>query len=197
MVGPPTMRPNPANRTLFSRENCESFQFFSIHPNNKKRVFDMDNSSSSSSSSSQSQAQQQQHDHVDRLINANGLYKSPSRTICSDRFIPCRSSSKFALFELSSPPPSSDSSSAAYNNLLRTALFGPDAPITPDKRTPNIFRYKTETRHSVHSLSPFDDPMGMVSSSEANHAPVVVKPPRKVPPSPSKVCAFFPSPSIC
>ncbi|MCI13624.1 protein FIZZY-RELATED 2-like, partial [Trifolium medium] len=46
----------------------------------------------------------------------------------------------------------------------------------------NIFRYKTETRQSMHSLSPFmsDDVVPGV-----NHSPV--KAPRKVPRSPYKV----------
>ncbi|MQL68520.1 hypothetical protein Taro_000847 [Colocasia esculenta] len=83
-----------------------------------------------------------------------------SRTIYSDRFIPSRTGSNFALFDLSpSPPPASSSSSSsssssrrspggsggredgsgAYSALLRTVLFGPDAggvavpPATPDR----------------------------------------------------------------
>ncbi|KAF7810229.1 protein FIZZY-RELATED 2-like [Senna tora] len=141
--------------------------------------------------------------HIHRLINTNH-YKSPSRTIYSDRFIPSRSGSNFALFGISTPPttncPPADAredSSRAYTALLRTALFGPDAgvvsPVTPEKRslsmtmtTPppsrNIFRYKTETRQSMHSLEPFmlDDVV-----PGTNHTPV--KTPRKVPRSPYKV----------
>uniref|UniRef100_A0A2C9WAC9 CDC20/Fizzy WD40 domain-containing protein n=1 Tax=Manihot esculenta TaxID=3983 RepID=A0A2C9WAC9_MANES len=45
-------------------------------------------------------------DHVSRLINSNH-YKSPSRTIYSDRFIPSRSNSNFALFNISSSSPPS------------------------------------------------------------------------------------------
>ncbi|XP_020977888.1 protein FIZZY-RELATED 2 isoform X1 [Arachis ipaensis] len=146
--------------------------------------------------------------HVDRMINSSH-YCSPSRTIYSDRFIPSRSASKFALFDIpASPtsaasgvsPPAADGredSSSAYTMLLKTALFGPDAagvpvPVTPEKRSSsasvmtissrNIFRYKTETRQSFHSLSPFmcDDAVPGV-----NHSPV--KAPRKVPRSPYKV----------
>ncbi|XP_050227480.1 protein FIZZY-RELATED 1-like [Mercurialis annua] len=136
--------------------------------------------------------------HVNRLINSNH-YVSPSRTIYSDRFIPSRSSSNFALFNISSsspPPPSTASnspasdgsggkedSSSAYAALLRTALFG---PCTPDKRDSpagqNIFRFKSETRQSMHSLSPFgfdEERPGVI------HSPV--KTPRKVPRSPYKV----------
>lgn len=63
------------------------------------------------------------------------------------------------------------------------------APVTPEKRSSpmsppsrNIFRYKTETRRSMQSLSPFgfDDAVPGVS-----HSPV--KTPRKVPRSPYKV----------
>ncbi|QHO49801.1 Protein FIZZY-RELATED [Arachis hypogaea] len=146
--------------------------------------------------------------HVDRMINSSH-YCSPSRTIYSDRFIPSRSASKFALFDIpASPtsaasgvsPPAADGredSSSAYTMLLKTALFEPDAagvpvPVTPEKRSSsasvmtissrNIFRYKTETRQSFHSLSPFmcDDAVPGV-----NHCPV--KAPRKVPRSPYKV----------
>lgn len=129
-----------------------------------------------------------------------GYQPSPSRTIYSDRFIPSRSSSNFSLFNISAPPNSDDSlssSSAAYATLLRTALFGPDSgfspPVTPEKSTPrnlpsspptrNIFRFKSETRQSLHSLLPFgsdDDQLPGVS-----HSPV--KSPRKVPRSPYKV----------
>ncbi|MED6133110.1 Protein FIZZY-RELATED 2 [Stylosanthes scabra] len=146
--------------------------------------------------------------HVDRMINSSH-YCSPSRTIYSDRFIPSRSASKFALFDIPASPTSAaagasptaadgrEDSSSAYTTLLRTALFGPDAagvpvPLTPEKRTSsasvmtlpsrNIFRYKTETRQSFHSLSPFmsDDAVPGV-----NHSPV--KAPRKVSRSPYKV----------
>ncbi|KAJ4956183.1 hypothetical protein NE237_012966 [Protea cynaroides] len=151
-------------------------------------------SSSSSSSSSKSR--------IDRLVGA-GYHPSPSKTIYSDRFIPSRSASNFALFDIS---PSSNSSSegredgsGTYATLLKTVLFGPDSgvvsPITPEKQagfkgrhsplTPpnrNIFRYKTETRLSLYSLSPFgfDDTLPGVIPSPA-------KTPRKVPRSPYKV----------
>ncbi|XP_065858125.1 B-type cell cycle switch protein ccs52A-like isoform X1 [Euphorbia lathyris] len=131
-------------------------------------------------------------DHVNRLINSNH-YVSPSRTIFSDRFIPSRSSSNFALFKISSssPPPSGnpptpdggkEDSSSAYASLLRTALFGPHTPDKRDSPGRNIFRFKSETRQSMHSLSPFgfDEERPGVS-----HSPV--KTPRKVPRSPYKV----------
>ncbi|XP_054825177.1 protein FIZZY-RELATED 1-like [Prosopis cineraria] len=135
--------------------------------------------------------------HVDRMINSNH-YKSPSRTIYSDRFIPSRSASKFALFDISTPTNSPlegrEDSSSAYTTLLRTALFGPDvgviSPVTPEKRSSlmnppnrNIFRYKTETRQSMHSLSPFMFDDDVVPGAN----PCPVKAPRKVPRSPYKV----------
>lgn len=140
--------------------------------------------------------------HIDRMINSN-YYKSPSRTIYSDRFIPSRSGSKFALFDIPTPTNSAaegrEDSSSAYHTLLRTALFGPDAgvvsPGTPEKRSSpinppsrNIFRYKTETRQSMHSLMPFifDDDV----APGVNHSPV--KAPRKVPRSPYKVSLYSP-----
>ncbi|KAK7251225.1 hypothetical protein RIF29_34239 [Crotalaria pallida] len=135
--------------------------------------------------------------HVDRLINSNH-YNSPSRAIYSDRFIPSRSGSNFALFGINSSPESREDGSTAYSALLRTALFGPDAaggvvpPVTPEKRNSNspvlslpsrnIFRYKTETRRSMHSLEPF---MSDEAVPGVNHSPV--KAPRKVPRSPYKV----------
>ncbi|EYU23232.1 hypothetical protein MIMGU_mgv1a020829mg, partial [Erythranthe guttata] len=111
----------------------------------------------------------------------------------------------------SNPGASTDDSHSAYTNLLKSALFGPECvgggngfqPLTPEKSSSggrfgtrnsdgsnllisppncNIFKYKTETRKSLHSLSPFgyDDPLPGVS-----HSPV--KAPRKIPRSPYKV----------
>ena len=129
--------------------------------------------------------------HINRMINSNYNH-SPSRTIYSDRFIPSRSGSNFALFDISnSPTPAEgkEDGSGSYNSLLRAALFGPD---TPDKKDSsglpacrNIFRYKTETKRALHSLSPFglDESVPGIS-----HSPV--KAPRKVPRSPYKVRFF-------
>ncbi|XP_022737476.1 protein FIZZY-RELATED 2-like isoform X1 [Durio zibethinus] len=126
--------------------------------------------------------------HINRMINSN-YNRSPSRTIFSDRFIPSRSGSNFALFDISNSPTSAEGKEdgpGTYNSLLRAALFGPN---TPDKKDPsglpafrNIFRYKTETKRSLHSLSPF----GLDESVHGiSHSPV--KAPRKVPRSPYKV----------
>ncbi|TXG51015.1 hypothetical protein EZV62_023539 [Acer yangbiense] len=132
--------------------------------------------------------------HISRMINSNHQ-QSPSRTIYSDRFIPSRSSSNFDLFNISQPSPNSpapvdnhkDDNSGTYNALLRAALFGPDTPDKKDLSSPpsarNIFRFKSETRRSLHSLSPFgfdNDVTSGVSQSP-------VKAPRKVPRSPYKI----------
>ncbi|KAK6947693.1 WD40 repeat [Dillenia turbinata] len=123
-----------------------------------------------------------------------GYQPSPSRTIYSDRFIPSRTGSNFALFDASPPPNSSGEDGAStYVTLLRAALL---TPSTPEKvmglggksnilspASPNIFRYKTETRQPIHSLSPFGFDDGALP--DVTHSPV--KPPRKVPRSPYKV----------
>ena len=133
---------------------------------------------------------------IDQNKNPRCHHTSPLRTIYSDWFIPSRSGSNFALFDLVSPKASStaegrEDTSSAYATLLYAALFGPKTsdgvafPTTPNKRsTPsrNIFRYKSETRRSMHLLLPFgfDEAVQGV-----NHSPV--KAPWKVPRSPYKV----------
>ncbi|KZV19465.1 protein FIZZY-RELATED 2 [Dorcoceras hygrometricum] len=146
------------------------------------------------------------------LLNSSYRRPSSSRTICGDRFIPSRSSSNFVLFDLpnSNSSPSLDDSKHSYTSLLKSALFGPEyvnatsgfLPSTPEKSSLtgrfggssyssflhigptncNIFKYKTETRKSLHSLLPFDfdDHLSGVSRSP-------VKVPRKVPRSPCRV----------
>lgn len=134
--------------------------------------------------------------HIDRLINSSYSH-SPSRTICSDRFIPSRSASNFALFNMpsSSSSPSTSSSahvkddnssasSTAYTAALRAALLGPDTPDRTDSPFParNIFRYRTETKRSLHSLFP----LGFEEADPTIlHSPV--KAARKVARSPFKV----------
>lgn len=136
--------------------------------------------------------------HIDKLINVN-YQPSPSRTIYTDRFIPSRTGSNFALFDLS--PSKSEGredggGGGTYAALLKSVMFGPDSgvvsPVTPEKfdgknsilspPSRNIFRYKTETKKPMNSLSPFgfgDELPGVVSSP--------AKTPRKVPRSPYKV----------
>ncbi|CAG7887346.1 unnamed protein product [Brassica rapa] len=121
---------------------------------------------------------------INRLINANQS-PSPSRSIYSDRFIPSRSGSNFALFDLASPSPSKEDGAGSYATLLRAAMFGPETPekrdITGFSTSRNIFRFKTETNRCLNSFSPFvsDDGPGV------SHAPI--KALRKVSRSPYKV----------
>lgn len=124
---------------------------------------------------------------IDRMINSNSTSRSPSQTIYSDRFIPSRSGSNFSLFDISPTKKSDDGAPSMYTTLLKTALFGVVVPpVTPDKRASvhrNIFRYKSETKQSMHSLLPFgfdDDAYSGVVQSP-------VRTPRKIAKSPFKV----------
>ncbi|XP_020094563.1 protein FIZZY-RELATED 1-like [Ananas comosus] len=105
---------------------------------------------------------------------------SSSRTIYSDRFIPSRSGSNFALFDLSPPPrraassssspspssssdPAREEGSSAYAALLRSVLFGPDgaaaaAPDTPDRSSALDGRVASSYGSSSSSSSPFSTP---------------------------------------
>ncbi|KAK1320638.1 Protein FIZZY-RELATED 2 [Acorus calamus] len=137
------------------------------------------------------------------------------RTIYSDRFIPSRSGSNFALFDLSPPSTSSSSSSpstiadggsggaptndgsSAYSALLRTVLFGPDcgvvSPSTPEKSpvgrgsSPLAPPSRNIFRFKTESRRPYRS----ISPYDFDGAlPGVVSPPpkapRKVPRSPFK-----------
>uniref|UniRef100_A0ACD5TTA2 Uncharacterized protein n=1 Tax=Avena sativa TaxID=4498 RepID=A0ACD5TTA2_AVESA len=124
-----------------------------------------------------------------------------SRTIYSDRFIPSRTGSNLALFDLPAPSPAAGSAASPYCTLLRAALFGPD---TPDRlassaaacssssssagaspASGNIFRFKAEVpRNAKRALfSGGDDEdllfPGLFSAKGAG--------PRKITRSPYKV----------
>lgn len=128
---------------------------------------------------------------INRLIDSNH-YHSPSKPIYSDRFIPSRSGSNFALFGLESSPNKDrkEDGAGSYAGLLRTTLFGPE---TPEKRdvvagfspSRNIFRYKTETQRSLNLFSPF----GSDEAPGVSRSPV--KSPRKILRSPYKVRVSF------
>ncbi|OAY79079.1 Protein FIZZY-RELATED 3, partial [Ananas comosus] len=132
-------------------------------------------------------------DPVPNLFPAMPKTPSPSKTTYSDRFIPCRSSSRlqnFSLVERSSP--AKEGGNDAYARLLRAELLGegpaacspsggPGSPMSPSK---NLFRFKTD--HSAPT-SPF---AGLGSSQEGNVASEVSTPPkvpRKIPKTPHKV----------
>ncbi|XBH96563.1 protein FIZZY-RELATED 2-like [Triticum urartu] len=128
-----------------------------------------------------------------------------SRTVYSDRFIPSRTGSNLALFDLAPAPSSSASGSAAppspYCALLRAALFGPDTPdrlassagaSSSSAASPvgspaggNIFRFKAEVpRNAKRALFAGGDDQDLLF-------PGIFTPkgsgPRKIPRSPYKV----------
>lgn len=97
------------------------------------------------------------------LLSSSSSSSSPaaaSRIIYSDRFIPSRTGSNFALFDLCPSPPLGSSSSSsrrspgggredgsgAYSALLRSVLFGSDTggnvvpPTTPETRPLSVGR---------------------------------------------------------
>lgn len=115
---------------------------------------------------------------------------SPSKTTYSDRFIPCRSSSRlqnFTLLENSSP--AKEGGNELYSRLLRTELFGPDyvpgspggegSPASPNK---NLFRYKMDHSAPSSPMSVLGQDYGV--SSESVMPPKV---PRKIPKTAHKV----------
>lgn len=129
-----------------------------------------------------------------QILNLSSPSKSSSST-CSDRFIPCRSSSRlhtFGLIEKSSPV--KEGGSEVYSRLLKQELFGSDfgcfsspaggnqgSPMSPST---NMMRFKTDppTPKSPFSPSIFGCDGGIVS--DVSTPP---KPPRKVPKTPHKV----------
>ncbi|KAG2276092.1 hypothetical protein Bca52824_058647 [Brassica carinata] len=111
---------------------------------------------------------------INRLIDSN-RYHSPSKPIYSDRFIPSRSGSNFALFGLE-PSPNKEDGPGSYAGMLRTVMFGPD---TPEKRC----RHWTETQQPVNSFSPFsgsDEASPGVSRSPVKSARNILKSAYKV-----------------
>lgn len=118
---------------------------------------------------------------------------SPSKSSsCSDRFIPCRSSSRlhtFGLIEKASPV--KEGGNEAYKNMLKSELFGSDfgspspagqaSPMSPNK---NMLRFKTD--HSGPS-SPFSPSILGQDSGFSSETSTPPKPPRKVPKTPHKV----------
>lgn len=121
---------------------------------------------------------------------------SPSKSsTCSDRFIPCRSSSRlhtFGLIEKASPV--KEGGNEAYSRLLKSELFGSDfgsfspaggnqvaSPMSPSK---NMLRFKTD--HSGPS-SPYSPSILGHDSGLSSESSTPPKPARKVPKTPHKV----------
>ncbi|CAH1429105.1 unnamed protein product [Lactuca virosa] len=137
------------------------------------------------------------------ISNLTSSPSSKSAGACSDRFIPCRSSSRLHTFGLlDKPSPVKEGGGAnneAYTRLLRCELFGPDfgfsspaggtkgsgsysSPASSPSK--NMLRFKTDSsgQNSPYSGSILGQDNG--SSSESATPP---KPPRKVPKTPHKV----------
>ena len=114
---------------------------------------------------------------------------SPSKVTYSDRFIPCRTSSRlhnFALADRPSPGSGSRDDGSAYSRLLRAELFGDASSPGGDKQdTPganNLVRFKTD--RSSAPFSPFAEKLDCAGGAGS---PTPKKAPRKVPKTPHKV----------
>lgn len=142
-----------------------------------------------------------------------------SRTIYSDRFIPSRIGSNFALFDLAPPPPpsssvaasSSDSTrddfgSGSYSALLRSVMFSPGTPDAASQQ--RVLSSSGSSSSSPSSSSPFATPSRNIFRFKAeipratrralfeedslqSVSPSNSKGPRKVPRSPFKVMSSF------
>lgn len=129
----------------------------------------------------------------------SNLASSPSKSpgAISDRFIPCRSSSRlqtFGLVDKKSPKVAGkegggSGNSDAYIRLLRTELFGADFDLSPcvaGSPSRNMLRFRTEQTGLSSPYSPSilgQEAVGL-SGDVALTPP---KPPRKVPKTPHKV----------
>ncbi|XP_065620849.1 B-type cell cycle switch protein ccs52B [Quercus suber] len=123
----------------------------------------------------------------------SNLSASPSKSSsCSDRFIPCRSSSRLHTFGLiDKGSPLKEGGNEVYSRLLRAELFGsdfgsfsnagPGSPMSPSK---NMLRFKTESSGPNSPYSPSILGYDNGFYSETSTPP---KPPRKVPKTPHKV----------
>jgi cell division cycle 20-like protein 1, cofactor of APC complex len=119
---------------------------------------------------------------------------SPSKTTYSDRFIPCRSSSRLQNFNLvEKPSPKKEGSNEAYLRLLRAEMFGtevgtgsPGSPVSPSK----IFRYKTDHPSPASPLAVLGSGKDF-GSSGSGEVSTPTKAPRKIPKSPHKVISLF------
>lgn len=127
---------------------------------------------------------------------------SPSKTsTCSDRFIPCRSSSRLHTFGLNEKAsPVKEGANEAYSRLLKSELFGSDfASFSPaagsqgqgspmSSPSKNMLRFKTDHSAPNSPYSPSIFSQDPAFPSEISTPP---KPPRKVPKTPHKVSSLF------
>ncbi|MED6167619.1 Protein FIZZY-RELATED 3 [Stylosanthes scabra] len=120
---------------------------------------------------------------------------SSKSSSCSDRFIPCRSTSRLHAFGLTDrPSPSKEGGNDAYSRLLKSELFGSDFvssspcssfPAGQSSPTKNILRFKTE--HSGGPSSPYSPSILGQDHEFSNETSTPPKPSRKVPKTPHKV----------
>jgi len=127
---------------------------------------------------------------------------SPSKSTCSDRFIPCRSSSRLHAFDLQDKEPTTpvkEGGNEAYSRLLKSELFGSDfaSPLlspaggqgsasSPMSPCTNMLRFKTDRSNSSPS-SPFSPSILGNDNGHSSDSSPPPKPPRKVPKTPHKV----------
>ncbi|KAK7300735.1 hypothetical protein RJT34_11584 [Clitoria ternatea] len=131
------------------------------------------------------------------ISNLSAASSSPSSS-CSDRFIPCRSSSRLHTFGVVDKP-SPLNNNDAYSRLLKSELFGSDFASSPaagnGSASPNnMLRFRTQLSSPA---SPFSSPSQLNLNHHCNNnntnvpfssdASTPRKPPRKVPNTPHKV----------
>ncbi|MED6158280.1 Protein FIZZY-RELATED 3 [Stylosanthes scabra] len=120
---------------------------------------------------------------------------SSKSSSCSDRFIPCRSTSRLHAFGLTDKPsPSKEGGNDAYSRLLKSELFGSDfvssspcssSPAGQSSPTKNILRFRTD--HSGGPSSPYSPSILGQDHGFSNETSTPPKPPRKVPKTPHKI----------
>lgn len=120
---------------------------------------------------------------------------SSKSSTCSDRFIPCRSSSRLHTFGLvDKPSPVKEGGNDAYSRLLKSELFGSDfvsspscssSPAGQGSPTKNMLRFRTDL--SGGPSSPFSPSLLGHDHGFSNESSTPPKPPRKVPKTPHKV----------
>uniref|UniRef100_A0A803N2K7 CDC20/Fizzy WD40 domain-containing protein n=1 Tax=Chenopodium quinoa TaxID=63459 RepID=A0A803N2K7_CHEQI len=148
------------------------------------------------------------------ITSLSSATSSPTskKSICSDRFIPCRSSSRLHTFGLieksSSSSPNAKKEGGnheAYTRLLKQELFGADFVASPcsaagspiSSPNKNMLRFKMEYSSPNSAFSP--SALGR-DSGFSNEVSTPPKPPRRVPKTPHKVtklCDLGPNDGVC
>ncbi|KAK3163138.1 hypothetical protein QOZ80_1BG0098110 [Eleusine coracana subsp. coracana] len=123
---------------------------------------------------------------------------SPSKsksTTYSDRFIPCRSSSRLHNFDLlDSPGAKPKDSDTPYSRLLRAELFHDDSPAgaasTPASPS-NLFRFKKDHHSPAAKSADFGKGIGSPQTPQKQPRRKVPKTPHKVLDAPSLMDDFY------